>query len=987
MTDNILESVLASESVDVALNRVRLSGRDPVEVAAALRELADEAGDPRPAAARLAAYLADRVAELAVVHEWEAVDGLSAAANEALATASRLRTWPEALAVLRAHAAEFTQEDMFSVAGWHSRLAQRGVPASSSGIAVVICLGALLGGPALALAHAAWARVCEARSLERADFHLRRAEQIMARFPEQAQVIRASDARRAFRERHGLPRVGGPGAESDATVPAAAEDFDDDPLTLPWREARAYTLRETGRPAEALALLDETVSLTARYGDDGRRMRLLILRGLVYEDLGEYELGAGDYEAAARLAEESGDDVRRFEARNNAAASLLKQQLPLRAVAAFTRILRQIDASGSVGQRIAARNNLGLALSEADSTQRSLDVYREALALAQEHFGMPSPITVTGLASVYRRLGHLDEVRALSQLRLTDWHEHRDLSALIEYLTSPAADLSADDTRSTAESVLRYLLDEDSNMHAFTLAHALASSDTEAGRAASALATLDQVLTRFASIRAQTPSAIGAEIHAARIEFDDLGRREAGLRRLRSAVARVEQRLAQITVARDADQVLRNARPLYQALLERLLPSPGQPADNALPPAADLVEAFNLHEASRPATWTGARTTRLADLSRVLSQVHDEVVAVVSFVETTSSIGAFIVRGDDRPLRYLPLPVDPSEARAAAAEFSVAANGDTTAFPRRRPLDPLRPSDTPLPRFTDVMDRLGLFVPGLAGATVACVIPTESLSALPMSAVRSPSGQYLVQATGVVYQPSVTALVQAATSTRRSARDAPSRLIFVAGVAATEDRHPEFFEDDVAMFDGVGRRLESAPGEEATPARVVDGMRRADIVHVTCHGYVDPRDPLRSGLLLSDGVRRPSRRLQAVPPLERARFLLTVEALRAKQVQAELVTLRACSTARRSRAESNEEVATLLQALHLAGCRTILTSLWNVDQRSSQALLRSFYGAYLAAEVPVWQALARAQRAMIGADGPWSHVYHWGAFIASGDWR
>jgi CHAT domain-containing protein len=77
----------------------------------------------------------------------------------------------------------------------------------------------------------------------------------------------------------------------------------------------------------------------------------------------------------------------------------------------------------------------------------------------------------------------------------------------------------------------------------------------------------------------------------------------------------------------------------------------------------------------------------------------------------------------------------------------------------------------------------------------------------------------------------------------------------------------------------------------------------------------------------------------------------------------------------------------LLEALHLAGCRRIVTSLWNVDQRSSQALLGSFYASYLTGSAPAWQALASAQRAMIDAGGPWSHVYHWAAFVVSGDWR
>ena len=187
--------------------------------------------------------------------------------------------------------------------------------------------------------------------------------------------------------------------------------------------------------------------------------------------------------------------------------------------------------------------------------------------------------------------------------------------------------------------------------------------------------------------------------------------------------------------------MLRAARPLYQALIDRLV---------AGGTAGELKEAFDLHEACRPATWTtptrpGAhdgqnaqRTARSADVMNALSHISDQTVAVVSFVETTAAMGVFIVRSDDPSIEYLALPVSAEEVRAAAAEFSTAANGDATAFPPRRALDPLRPSDTPLRLFTPVMDRLGVFIPKLAGATVAFVILSPSLTAISVSAMRSP---------------------------------------------------------------------------------------------------------------------------------------------------------------------------------------------------------------------------------------------------------
>ena len=81
-----------------------------------------------------------------------------------------------------------------------------------------------------------------------------------------------------------------------------------------------------------------------------------------------------------------------------------------------------------------------------------------------------------------------------------------------------------------------------------------------------------------------------------------------------------------------------------------------------------------------------------------------------------------------------------------------------------------------------------------------------------------------MQATGVVYQPSISAFA------RMMSMDSPpvhSPSIFVAGVAAVEDQHPEFFENDKAMFAGSGWQCDSAVATAVTPARVIDGMRRA----------------------------------------------------------------------------------------------------------------------------------------------------------------
>jgi CHAT domain-containing protein len=41
---------------------------------------------------------------------------------------------------------------------------------------------------------------------------------------------------------------------------------------------------------------------------------------------------------------------------------------------------------------------------------------------------------------------------------------------------------------------------------------------------------------------------------------------------------------------------------------------------------------------------------------------------------------------------------------------------------------------------------------------------------------------------------------------------------------------------------------------------------------------------------------------------------------------------------------AKEELGTLTRVLQAAGCRTVISTLWNVDQRSSLSLFARFYG-------------------------------------------
>jgi CHAT domain-containing protein len=145
--------------------------------------------------------------------------------------------------------------------------------------------------------------------------------------------------------------------------------------------------------------------------------------------------------------------------------------------------------------------------------------------------------------------------------------------------------------------------------------------------------------------------------------------------------------------------------------------------------------------------------------------------------------------------------------------------------------------------------------------------------------------------------------------------------------------------------------------------------------------------------------------------------ILTAEEIAGLDLHAtELVTLSACETGLGDVA-AGEGVFGLERALHQAGARTVIASLWKVDDNAAQALMVEFYKNLWEKKLPKLEALRQAQLRMIldyhpsagqlrgaGSARPidadalrearsrLNHAerlppFYWAAFTLSGDWR
>jgi CHAT domain-containing protein len=134
---------------------------------------------------------------------------------------------------------------------------------------------------------------------------------------------------------------------------------------------------------------------------------------------------------------------------------------------------------------------------------------------------------------------------------------------------------------------------------------------------------------------------------------------------------------------------------------------------------------------------------------------------------------------------------------------------------------------------------------------------------------------------------------------------------------------------------------------------------------------------LRSGLVLA-GVNTWSRGEPL--PVEAEDGLLTAEDVASMDLTGtELAVLSACETGL-GQVQIGEGIFGLRRAFALAGVKTLVMSLWKVDDQQTQVLMLDFYHRILQQQ-PRAEALRAAQLALKKSH---PHPYYWGAFICQG---
>ena len=174
----------------------------------------------------------------------------------------------------------------------------------------------------------------------------------------------------------------------------------------------------------------------------------------------------------------------------------------------------------------------------------------------------------------------------------------------------------------------------------------------------------------------------------------------------------------------------------------------------------------------------------------------------------------------------------------------------------------------------------------------------------------------------------------------------------------------------------------------------IKGENNLNIIHIATHGFfLSDKDPekefysiesnplMRSGLLLAGSQKAffDDRIDFNARPGKEDGVLTAYEVMNLDLRNTELVVLSACETGL-GEVKNGEGVYGLQRSFIIAGAKSIIISLWKVDDEATKDLMLKFY-ENLAAGNEKFESLASAQREMMEK---YKDPYYWGAFILSG---
>jgi CHAT domain-containing protein len=710
-------------------------------------------------------------------------------------------------------------------------------------------------------------------------------------------------------------------------------------------------------PGRAARLLGGALLSTMTSGDTGGQIRFLEILGFGFDDAGRHAEALKFFERAIRLAEtdpDSGLPFMGYEGKARALSALGKADDAKKVLEDALARARWQQKRGHEAQLLGLLGNLA---AQSGDKQRAIAYLEEAGQLAtQMQFYTIEANAMFELANLYRDTGDLvrAEARAVQGLaasqRIGDrYNVPRDLTVLADLKARRGHLPEANALYEQAEDVIEgMLVSVDQPYWSSSVAGSMSQTYlqhfellSESDDVRGAFRVLERVRgrtlvwaledrTALEAAKSEQTAMLESDIAALQLRLmqtNDAGERE----QLLDQLVEYERRLGLAWTRGDAPNQRFQVQPVALGKVQEIL----EPGEVLVEYVLDEPKSFCL-SVTRNSAYARVLPAGRKEIEKLSQEFIDEVRAKKSAIEPSKQLFNLLIRS----------------------------------------------------------------VPETATATRLILAPDGVLNLLPFEALRDVQDQYLLKSHVISYVPSGRILEML----RRTKSDGPAPLPLLAiGDVAYENQGGagkkmpppqtvrERIERGIADLSGIGlhdlpqtreevREIGKVVGADAVLLLGKDATETAfkkqpldqfRILHLAVHGFADTQYPERSALVLG------------ADPKSGDDGLLQVREIIRLRLNAELTTLSACDSGV-GKLQGQEGVSNLVEAFLVAGSKSVVASLWNVDDASTSALMEGFYER-LAQGEPTSSALRNAKLDLLSRFGDQQSPYYWAAFISIGE--